>query len=76
MDFFFRKGLKIRQSGNCRALGCPKSGGSLHSFRGTNSVEAGAPTEGEMDDAKGGDTGDTKFFGGALDGRGSSIAWP
>ena len=40
--FFLRKGLKIFQSGNCRALGCPNKGPALHSWCGTDSVKTGA----------------------------------
>ena len=64
MDFFLRKGLKIRQSGNCRALGCPKRGPALlHSWWGTGSGKTGvsAERETEFDDAKGGVISDTGF---------------
>ena len=72
------KGRKIRQSGNCKALGCPKRGAALHSRCGTDSARTGASAEcdTELNDAKGGFASEiglcVRTFGGAWDGRGGS----
>ena len=76
MVFSRRKGLKILQSGNWRALGCPKSGPVLHSCRGTDSATAGASAERdtelsmfmsfEFGDAKDGDASETGLCDGTV----------